>query len=204
MAFVPFENTIKAEMIYTWNAERCENVLYYQFEEAVTEAALLDLADALRSIEDTNLKIHRTSAAQLELIRTTDMTVDNGIGVDIPIVPPIAGTVAGGSAPNNVSWAIKKNSPRRGRSYRGRIYHIGMPLAGFSGSLVGSTFRSETLEDYENLLSVVGTLGVYDMIIASRIADGVERAVGEKTIVTSLSADDVLDSQRRRLPGRGE
>lgn len=50
----------------------------------------------------------------------------------------------------------------------------------------------------------VGSTPATDLAVVSRIEGGVLRAEGIATIVTGVTIEKVLDSQRRRLPTRGE
>jgi hypothetical protein len=105
--------------------------------------------------------------------------------------------------PNNVTWAIKFNTANRGRSGRGRNYIIGLTKPKVAANLLNPITAGQFVDGYLDLLTDLAASD-WEWVVYSRFEDKVERTTGLAQPVVSVSfADLILDSQRRRLPGRG-
>lgn len=118
----------------------------------------------------------------------------------------VSGGVSGGGAPNNVSFCVSFKSGLAGRSGNGRNFLPGIPLQYLSGNLVNEEPLANLLAAYNPL--VAGGEGVlpadWKWVVISRQAAGVKRPVGIPFgVVSAVATDNIVDSQRRRLPGRG-
>jgi hypothetical protein len=71
-----------------------------------------------------------------------------------------------------------------------------------SGNQVSTTQRAAILEAYNALLTAVSGLG-YDLSVLSRVQDGVTLTTPVLTPINAVVMDSDIDSQRRRLTGRG-
>lgn len=125
------------------------------------------------------------------------------IGVFVPS-SPVLGSVTAASLPNNVAYCISKYTGLRGRSFRGRMFIPGIPEnARTTASHVDPAFRVSIATGCASLLGGMIS-GGFPPVVVSRFTAGAARATGIATPITQLApVDDVLDSQRRRLPGRG-
>jgi hypothetical protein len=204
MGFVPFANVVRAEMVFSWAGQSVENVLHYVQAGGWTAPEMTQLADALIEYWDTNWKVRVATTCALTKIRLTDMASQTGMSFDYAEGLPLVGTGTGASMPNNVTVAIKLNTLNRGRSYRGRIYHVGMLI----GQASGSVLAAGEAENFQTRYSAITTLALVEdvasMVVCSRVSGGVERTTGVATVVSGVSVNGTLDSQRRRLPERGQ
>jgi len=203
MDFQPVPNSAKLEAIYSWNGATCVNVHYYHNESPFNSNTLFDLCEAYFNWFDDYGKLLCSNEANLMSIRATDVHVEDGEGIDYSSGLPIAGNNVTNSVPNNVAACISWHTPYRGRSFRGRTYHIGMPSAKVLGSLIIAGHVTELKDTYQLLMTLSGSYGTYNKVIVSYFNNGTRRAAGLPTDVTSVSVNNVVDSQRRRLPGRG-
>lgn len=120
---------------------------------------------------------------------------------------PIAGTIATGvQLPSSASFAIKKHSASLGRSFRGRWY---WPL-GMTGELDSADHLSAAVAGAKVTAltnfqaSIEAALADTTMGFVSYFAGGAVRAAGLFNAITEWSyVDQYVDSQRRRLAGRG-
>jgi len=150
------------------------------------------------------LKVLQVNTVQLFMLRYTDLTTQTSGGIEYTTGLPIAGTYADDQGmPSNVTVAVKWTTGLRGRSYRGRTYHIGTPRAEIEGNLIATDYRGDLVQAYGTLINRFTQTGG-QMVVASRQNNGVIRTTGVSTPITAVSVEHTVDSQRRRLPGRGK
>lgn len=117
------------------------------------------------------------------------------------------GTEEAGSAPGNVALCVSLVGATAGKSARGRLYQGGIPTTAIDGNLVSGAFAAG-LQAAWNELKVLLENEFGDpehrMVVYSTRFQGADRFTGVATPVASVAVRDlVVDSQRRRLPGRG-
>lgn len=137
----------------------------------------------------------------LRQARATDMT-SQGAPVAIEVSGD-AGTVAQPSLPLGSALVTSLRTALRGRSYRGRQYWSGIPItAQDDPTNVTSTFATALGTAIGQLLSDIAALG-FDAVIASKQHNGAVTNPAATNEITDVIVDTKLDSQRRRLEGRG-
>jgi len=165
----------------------------------------------VRSLIETDLLPLLSTLTQLVRVVGTLLDAADSLGLVLNVSPPVAGSAAGFPLPNNDSYVITFNTAARGRSGRGRNYILGLTTSDqLTANTVTSGFRTGLLAYYTALKALASENGA-EMVVVSRFsgvdADGdpIPRAEGVARAITSFStADTTLDSQRRRLPGRGQ
>ena len=202
MPFVAFNNVAMVELFYRQDNQRLENVIHFQLNTTPNTTNLGALAAAVANWWDADMQPIVNTAVTLVAVKATSLNAQNAPGVEYTLGLPIAGTASGTAAPNSVTAAIKLVTLNRGRSFRGRIFHVGMSVANISGNVLTSGYRANLLSAY-NTLTLPASFGGAVLVVASRTENGQPRAVGVATPVTSISVNPTLDSQRRRLPERG-
>jgi len=152
---------------------------------------------------NATMKAYMPSDLSLTGIKVVDLSAQNGWTLFYQTSLPIAGTSAGASLPNNCAVVLTKRTFARGRSYRGRIYQPGLTELHTTSNAVQATPLAAFIAFWDDMrVYNTGTVE-FVMVVASRYQEGNQLSVGEKTIVTGITSDGVVDSQRRRLPGRG-
>ena len=203
MPFIPCPNVLQAELVYLWAGQTVETVLHYKAPDPISIPDMIQAGTFLVSWYNTNLKPLHHSTIQLTQVKLTDLSFDFAPVVNWGTGLPIVGTVGADGLPSNVALCITKRTALRGRSYRGRIYHGGMAESQCAGNqIVGATVTA-LLAAYA--LAMTLTIGAesWPMVVLSRQHNGNALTEGVATNVISLSSDGFVDSQRRRLPGRG-
>lgn len=114
------------------------------------------------------------------------------------------GAITNSQAPDNVTIALKKNSALSGRHYRGRFYHIGLSVNWIANSRINPANLFTLVSTYEALRTGLAAKS-FPMVVAYRDTSRPHpRPIIGGVQVTSITAsDNIVDSQRRRLPGRG-
>jgi len=186
---------------------QCESVFYL---EDVTDAIFVDPTAECNAIYGAALATLIGQLSPFVILNSVGFedvrTVPFG-GLVVPQVPTAGTDAAGGSQlPASASLAIKKSTGLLGRSGRGRWY---WPI-GSSGFLVDgnnvlplvATNWAAALQLFQD--AVEATVHLPKMGIVSYFTGGVMRAAGQFEQITSWGASDTrVDSQRRRLAGRG-
>lgn len=203
MAFVPVPNTLQAELRFTLGSQLVENVLYFTGSAGVTPALATSLGTALVSWWNANFKADSVTTFTLQTVYMTDLTSQTSFTVTHTAGLPSAGTNGGDPLPFNCALVASFRTAQRGRSGRGRNYVSGWPETQVSASTADSLRVGRILTGY-NLLIGAGTfVAGLQWVVVSRFHDGIPRAVGLAIPITSVVVDPTMDSQRRRLPGRG-
>lgn len=203
MAFVPFANTAQVEVVWEVDSQIVENVLHFDNPSpgSTNLAALLEAMNA--AIQDQVLPLLHSGIQLLRLIGTL-LDVAEGLQIFNTTGFPTPGTNSGSAMPNNVAACLSLKSTQRGRSARGRSYIAGIPHeALIAPSEINPTYQAALVDAWQTVL-LAGVDDGWVPVVASRVSGGVPRTTGVTfQIETVTMFDATLDSQRRRLPGRG-
>lgn len=210
MAFIPVANTAQCKIKYTYAGQGIMNNVYFEKATAWDVASLQDLADELWDRWATEVLIDLADGLTITEVEALDLTAATA-----PVarhIQSLSGSVSTGNLPNNVAFAIKFTTALRGRSFRGRIYLPGISLSSEqnSGFLLLAA-ADNLLGDVEGALVGTATTLSVAHVVVSRYSgvdvngDPIPRIAGVTEPVTAYSYSDLaFDSQRRRLPGRGQ
>lgn len=196
MPFVPAPGIVTLDAIWQQANEIVENTFAYHLAGAITAANLTAMAAAYAAWVSGHTNFFATDC-QLNKIYLRDMTSVNAQTLEYNVVPPIVGTAGGSSMPNNVTFALKRQTGLAGRRMRGRVYIIGLTdtMLDSSRQQLTSTWGGNLNTAYNALMAAM---------LAGPAATEVvyHRALGTGTNVAGYVFSDLyLDSQRRRLPG---
>lgn len=203
MPFIPVPQVAQVESIYSMNGQVVENVLHYQMPGPTDIIGLTALASAWLAEWNANMKAYIPTEVTLTNVRVTDLTTAVSPVVNFGTGLPTAGTQSGALLPNNVTCVFTKRTALRGRSQRGRIYWPGLGEPNVTNNAVSGALVSAIIAGLNNMRTVTTVDGDYEMVVVSRYTGNVPRITGIFTPVTGFTSDGVVDSQRRRLPGRG-
>jgi len=206
MAFIPVPNVVMCEVIGELFGQVVENTLYFAFPDAPLISQVGQLASSvgewavggLCTAVSEDYIYKRTQATDLSeagLASITDTT-----GANTP------GVFTSDAAPGNVTLAVSFRSALGGRSYRGRNYIAGLPLDTIEGNQCSAIHCETIVGVYESLVPdfIADDLPDAVHVVVSRYHLNAPRAEGVATpIITYLVTNRDLDSQRRRLTGRG-
>lgn len=204
MPYVPVPDTLQAELRFTWAGQQVENTLYFTGSAGVTPSLATDLGDALIGWWTGQFAPIMSNTLTLVEVFLTDLTTNTSFTVSDTSGLPVTGASTTDSEPNNVSLCVSFRTVQRGRSGRGRNYVPGLTEAQVNGNVVGATTISDITGAYSILLGAGSFVAGLQWVVVSRFHNGVERTTGLAIpITTVLVVDNIVDSQRRRLPGRG-
>lgn len=203
MAYIPAINTCQAELFYTWDGQQCETVLHYIPDDPLTITIMPELGASLVSWWDIQIQPDTPTNLTFRSIKFTDLTSQIGPTITYAAGLPLVGIDASASLPNNCALVITKRTVLRGRSYRGRIYHPGLCEGDVIANAVTPAFVVSMVARYEMIRVLVTASTTWRMAVVSRFTNGNPRVAADVNPVSSFDSDGSIDSQRRRLPGRG-
>lgn len=193
-----------AELRFLASTQRVENTLYFQGSAAITTTLMTTLGNNLANWWAVNFKTRTSTAVTLNEIYLTDLTTESSPTVSVTTGLPNAGTDAAESMPFSVTFCYSFRTNGRGKSSRGRNYVVGLTEGNVLGNSISGSYSSAGLAAYQQLIGAgIFTPGLIWCVV-SRFHQGLPRAVALVQPITSVvMVDQVVDSQRRRLPGRG-
>lgn len=207
MAYQPVAATALVELVYTLNGQVCENTLYFRHANTGwTESELITLAEAVRDWWIQNMATLTANACTLDRVDATDLSDQFGPKIVLPVTPPSPGLEASGPLPGNGTFCTTFTTGLRGRAFRGRNFFVGLAEGFTTGNQVSNAFAT-TLRGVYDALNIPATLpaGV-SWVVVTRVVNGVVQMPTALTnfVVSVTHADLNIDSQRRRLTGRGQ
>jgi len=201
--FIPAPDIVKVEFRYTMLGQQTMNVFYFFQEGGWTVTSMNAFADFAEDTWNTNIKPLLHAGTTLREIVVTELSAESSFQITNP--SGAVGTRAGTPLPNNIALVVSFRTGLTGRSRRGRVYHSGVVEADVTENSFNNTQAFEIRTAYEDFFTSFIAEGDWVHVIVSYCEDGVWR---ENALITPVAAytivDTVVDSQRRRLPGRGD
>lgn len=201
--YIPATNVAKLEMIYDQDGQEVVNVFHFLSDQGWDAQRLGLLCGLMADWYDGSIKPNYPNEYSLRIIKATDLTSQSAPTSESDFVPPnFGGDLTANQLPNNVTVVIKWITAKRGRSYRGRTYYpcltetmaVGNRLTVEGVAAVGGAAGA---------LFTAATDAQWWPVVVSYCANKTWRTTAEVTRITAYSLNEVLDSQRRRLPERG-
>lgn len=204
MAFIETPDTVKVAVHYLLFSQQWINTLWFESQGSTSwnGSTINQLCEDVWTWADAEIMSILSNDCFLTLVDGVDQSAPSSFYGSYA-ASPVIGSAAAQSAPSGVCITVKFASDLTGRSYRGRNYVSGIPSTGISDNEVTSTFANALIGAYD-LLSTYLTLADVYHVIVSHYTGGAERAAGVTVNVQDYQIVDYnLDSQRRRLTGRG-
>jgi hypothetical protein len=197
---------IRVEMHFLLNGERTENVFHCMNNVGSPGDIQLHLvANTFKNWWMTEMRGHVANNLILQDVTARELT-PTGVAVLETEDLPAGGTVGGGNAlPGNITLAVHWGTGLRGRSFNGRTYHMGFNRDQVNGNVVDATVGAALLTAYNALRTALDNVlvGVEFGVLSVQHAKA-WRTPPIITPITGVAIDPNMDSQRRRLKGRGQ
>lgn len=203
MAFQPAPGIVAVEMRGVLHGQRVENVLHFRAAGAISQESLQGLVNAIGELVSSEEYLaYWPNEFQWTEIYARDLTTAIGVQASDTTVAGSVGT-GGVGMPGNVTIAITLRSGLTGRSARGRVYWMGLT----EGAIVGNAVSGPVVAGYVDVLEDIraeALLAGFELVVLSRQQAGVVLANAIGYDVVTIGATDLnVDSQRKRLAGRG-
>lgn len=202
MPFIPAPLGVRVAMEFTKDGQTVVNVYHVSCTQPLITANLTAIGNAFLAWWVNELRTVQSSALVLARIVVTDVSQQEGQQAIVVPTVSAAGAVAGTDAPNNVALVVTHRTAQIGRTRRGRTYLPGVPAASVAGSTYNTSAVAAILAAYGALAARLTPTSSF-LVVASYQFNGQPREAAVLTAVTAFTANDVIDTQRRRVPGRG-
>jgi hypothetical protein len=203
LPFIPAPDTVRVDIQYTLAGQQAQNTLWFRFRAG--SPTVPDLTALGVGINDYwGLAVMPLLSHNLVMVGNvaTDWTTETSPAVNTPT--SVTGGDTGADLPNNVAVCVTILTAGRGKSSRGRNYVPGIPDSGRTGvNGILDTFGTDLLSAYTGILGSAIDAD-WEWSVVSFMSGGVDRVTAlVQPVIGAALTDLVLDSQRRRLPGRG-
>lgn len=203
MQFIPVSNTARIDFVYSLGGQIVTNTFHVKKATPFDSEEMSIVAGLASDTWKATLRLWHSTGVVLNLVRATDLTTQTSPGYELSVIAGNAGDVPGEICPNNVSLAFTMTTGLRGRSYRGRWYWAGINVTHVDNNIASSTFVAGAITEFGDFLSAFN-LANYVPVVVSKYSNNAPRAAGVATPIDGVRCDGIIDSQRKRLPGRGK
>lgn len=204
MVFTPAENTARCEIRFLQDGQQVENTLWFQHTTGViTEADREALGEYLEDWWNVRIRALQSNEVTYREVYVVDWSSANSGTTTVNTLAGTPGAQGTTGEPNNVTVTISFRTAFRGRGARGRNYAVGLTDTDVSANEVAQVTLNAWRNAYQVLLD--SPPDDWQWVIASFWEDKVARTTALLQPVNAVViVDQVVDSQRRRLPGRGK
>lgn len=199
MAFIPFPDGIKIEIKCKKGGAPNINIVWGVINITLDLAALESISDAVVAWWTAEIRPLVSTSTTLEAVTVTDMSNEAGLQWVNDLVTPLAGTATGGDLPSNVAAVVTFYTGQVGRSYRGRVYNPGLTDTQVTTNTLGTTYVTNMLTAWAEFNIAMDTAGVTHCV-ASHYTNGAPRSEVQATAILEYGMNNVVDTQRRRIP----
>jgi hypothetical protein len=200
MAFIPVSDGYRFKLHFKDLAgNQALNVIWLREE---SESASVARLNGIATVIETWAGAHwdTVSSNQWELFRIEGQDMQTEFGFYTDVAVSVSGANDVDPAPSEVTVAVSLRTGKAGRSFRGRLYHVGLDDAAFDGDYLSPSHMAAIIAAYEELKDALELIDI-TWCIASFYADGVARAAGLLTPITTITiTDNIVDSMRSRKP----
>lgn len=204
MPFIAAPRVWQVNVRYILFGQQVENVLHFhQPEDPIDTTSAQNLALTLWGAWSEHVMGTLSSNLLLRELYIVDQSSDTGLTYTYAPIPGVNGDIGEASLPGNVAFCVSLRTIARGRSHRGRIYLPGIPEPNVTGNTLDASLVTSMVTAVDNVRNAMATQG-FNLTVLSRYHNNAPRESAVHTPVsTVLAVDDTVDSQRRRLNGRG-
>jgi hypothetical protein len=199
MAFIPLPDGIKIEIKMRKGGAPNVNVVWGTTAVTIDLSVLAAVGAAVRTWWDVNMQPLMSGSIALEEIVVTQWDVADGLQHVESVSPPLAGTATGTDTPSNVAAVTTFYTGYTGRSHRGRVYNPGITDANVTTNTLGTLYVVNMISAWVAFGEALGDLNVQH-VVASFQNNNAPRVTGLATPIADYGMNNVVDTQRRRIP----
>jgi hypothetical protein len=180
------------------------NVLHFLKASPYSESDVRNLAEEVYNQWTSIVFDFIPSGVTLVYVEATELSSENSFQYTYQPASPQSGAVNDALLPNSVTLAIKFGSGLTGRSRRGRLYLVGLGEASVTGNAIAQIAADNLVGAVVDAIEAIEAAQQVEHVVVSYCGDGAWRTSALVTPISSYAVVDLnVDSQRRRLTGRG-
>jgi hypothetical protein len=204
MTFVPAPNVVQVNQRATLFDQQIENVHYILTPPGELSAADVQaVADAANDAWIQNLLAVLTLDYIFRETYATDLTTQTAPAATSAAPAATTGLVTAEAAPANVALCVSLRTNGRGRSARGRQYISGLNVNDITGNQFDTAAAQAVVDAFNGYAADIYNAG-YQVVVLSRYENKQPRTEAlVQPLTVAVLTDTFIDSQRRRLTGRG-
>lgn len=203
MAFQPVPNTARLAVIHNYFNQLLVNVFHVYIPGNWATIALEDNTLALATAWVNDVMIHLNSNLQFLRVEARGMRAQNDVFYTYVAPTFVSGGRNQEPMPGNVAFCVTHLTGLTGRANRGRTYFGGLDRADVSGNTITQARADGLVAGLQSIRNELNNIGS-TLVVVNRRLNNVVLPVANTIPVTGFRyADRTVDSQRRRLPGRG-
>lgn len=187
---------VKVAMVYARDTRQFINVLHFSQAGGWTLPQMQLLATDIVAWWEDFYRIGQPAAISLVQVQVRLLDPSNPLAWDFAPSPGIPGTSSDPPSPANVTLTVSWRTGLAGRKYRGRIYVPGITEA------VAQLFDDASAA-FITQMAIAGAELISGALSGAGVLSIFHVSTNTFTQVTSVVLESLLDSQRRRLAGRG-
>lgn len=205
MAFQPAPGIIKVVMEFAQGGQSAVNIFHVKSDTIIGTGLLEDIVNLFDQWWEDELQDIVSSEVSLVGISARDLSEEFAAFYELGTGLPDTGTVGTPVLPFNCTACVSWRTGLTGRSTRGRTYHVGLHESAAAGGFLTSPAQVSLQAAYSALIPWLPDNNPdLKLVVLSRVQNGVPLAEALAYEILTATVDQALDSQRRRLPGRGE
>lgn len=203
--FQAVPNVMAAVMQYQVAGQECINTFHFRKATPASTADCQTLALAMR---DTYWVAHMqplvTPDVAMGGVFVTALDSPSAPFYGLDFLPPnVNGTGSGMAIPTGSALVATFKTAERSRNGRGRAYISGVPQGKLADPVeVTATYLTDFITAMNSLITIATAISA-TLVVVSRTLAKLQRPQGVPISVVAITADRYVDSQRRRLFGRG-
>jgi len=202
--FIPADETAKVQLYFATPGGVAMNVLNFRADGGWNATALDVLVDAIATSWEAQFSPLQSDQVECYRIVATDLAVAIPSQVDKAPENDLTGGRVSPAMPGNVTVVTKFGTGLAGRSQRGRSYHIGLTDDQCVGDRLVAGMADTIRDAWVDFAGEVhDSAAAADLVVVSYCHNNAWRTNAQVLAVTAFTTEDVLDSQRKRLFGRG-
>jgi hypothetical protein len=204
MTFVPAPGIVQVEIRALSDGQHIENRLHFNCNHTPTTTDLATINDFVGGTVLSDWLPNLPASVVMVENFLRSLETQNDIQMTGAYDVDTHGALSGQACANQNTLCVSLRSTSAGRSARGRLYWLGLDESQTTGNLIDTDPRIAIVGAVDTMRTVLLGQG-FPWVIVSYINNGAPRVGGPVyfQVSTVLSVDNVLDSQRRRMPGRG-
>ncbi len=198
MPFIPAVDGIKVMMEFvSAQGNRAMNIFWVRDEGGVASIArLTELHGIIHAWANAEWDVVAADAWEFDRLVTQDWNVENSWVVQT--LPSVAGARTSEALPATSTMALSLRTGLAGRSFRGRLYHVGLTEDQTEGDFIDPVKATEIVAAYDQLRLDLQA-DDFTWVVASFVTDGAPRAAAVlSNVINILMTNTALDTMRSR------